>query len=82
MDNIAWCNDFPHSVGDWPYSRETRERQMFDVPDNERRKLEGLNIAEFLKLITKEEKERMAQEPRSEKVESLRVPARGERRAS
>jgi len=80
IDNICWASDFPHSVGDWPYSRETRERQFKSLPDNERRKLEALNIATQLGVISKEEKEALAQEPISRKVEALKIPARGERR--
>src|SRR5487761_653473 len=26
IDNICWANDFPHSVGDWPWSAEVRAR--------------------------------------------------------
>ena len=79
IDNIAWASDFPHSVGDWPYSRETRERQFKGVPRNERRKMEALNIAAFLGLISKEEKERQANASRGT-APLLKVAGRGARR--
>jgi predicted TIM-barrel fold metal-dependent hydrolase len=81
IDNICWASDFPHSVGDWPHSRETRERQFVGLPDDERRKIEGLNIAAQLRLITPEEKIRLAAVPRGEEaLEAPVVSARGERR--
>ena len=81
IDNICWASDFPHSVGDWPYSRETRERQFKGVPDSDRRKMEALNIAAQLGIISKDEKEKQAREPISRKVKSMKLPARGERRS-
>ncbi len=81
IDNICWASDFPHSVSDWPYSREVRERQFTSLPDNERLKLQALNIAVQLGMMTKAEKEKLASEPRKENVQSLKVSARNERRA-
>lgn len=66
VDNICWASDFPHSVGDWPYSREVRERMFRGVPDYERRKIEALNVACQLGIISKAEKERQGHLPRSE----------------
>lgn len=81
IDNICWASDFPHAVGDWPYSRETRERQFKDVPGPERRKIEALNLACLLGLITAAEKEAQSLEPLSGQVRPLKVAGRGERRA-
>ena len=81
IDNICWASDFPHSVSDWPYSREARERQFKDVPDQDRRKMEALNIASQLGLITKEQKEREAQEPITAPAPA-EILERGARRAS
>ncbi len=78
LDNICWASDFPHSVGDWPWSRETRERQFAKLPADERRKIEALNIACHLGVITKAEKEAIAKEPRSEPA--VAAQTRGARR--
>lgn len=78
VDNICWASDFPHSVSDWPWSREAVARMMKDVPDDERRKIQALNVAEQLKIITAEEKAKFAKEPLS--PDPAQVPARGERR--
>ena len=58
-----------------------RERQFTSLPDNERLKLQALNIAVQLGMMTKAEKEKLASEPRKENVQSLKVSARNERRA-
>jgi predicted TIM-barrel fold metal-dependent hydrolase len=81
IDNICWASDFPHSVSDWPYSREVRERQFGNLPGPDRRKMEALNIACQVGLITKAEKEKQALEPIVKDVEFLKVMARNERRA-
>lgn len=81
IDNICWASDFPHAVGDWPYSRETRERQFKDVPGPERRKIEALNLACLVGLVTPAEKEAQSLEPLATAVQALKVAARGERRA-
>jgi predicted TIM-barrel fold metal-dependent hydrolase len=60
VDNICWANDFPHSVSDWPFSRETRARQFQGLPDDERRRIEALNICTQLRVITPAEREAMA----------------------
>ena len=81
LDNICWASDFPHSVSDWPYSREVREREFGGIPDDERRKIEGLNLVAHLGLISKEEKEKQAREPRAQaNIKLLKVAGRGERR--
>lgn len=79
VDNICWASDFPHSVSDWPFSRETRERQFKGIPDSDRRKIEGLNIATQLGLLTREDRERLAVEPRPDDAPAA-VAGRGARR--
>jgi predicted TIM-barrel fold metal-dependent hydrolase len=79
VDNICWASDFPHSVSDWPWSREVVARMMKDVPTDERRRIQALNILTQLRVITPEQREDMAMEGlTSEDPET--VPARGERR--
>jgi uncharacterized protein len=78
IDNICWASDFPHAVSDWPWSRETRERQFAGVPDVDRRKMEALNIAAQLGVISAAEKEQLAKEPRTSS--DLQAPPRGSRR--
>jgi len=60
IDNICWANDFPHSVGDWPWSNEVRARQFNGLPIDEVRKIQGLNIAAQLGVITPAEKAELA----------------------
>jgi predicted TIM-barrel fold metal-dependent hydrolase len=79
IDNICWASDFPHSVGDWPYSGETAARQFRGVPDYERRKIQALNITEWLRVITPQEKEEMARQPVMDKAPA-ELLARGSRR--
>jgi predicted TIM-barrel fold metal-dependent hydrolase len=78
VNNICWASDFPHSVGDWPWSVETRARQFAGVPDEERKRIQALNIAAQLHVITAQEKEELAKRP----VDTFpaEVPARGSRR--
>jgi len=47
VDNIMWGNDFPHSEGTWPHTKEWLRDALFDVPIDETRKMLGLNAAEF-----------------------------------
>ena len=81
INNICWASDFPHSVGDWPFSRETCERNFKGIPESDRRRMEALNGAFISGLITKEERERQANEQRSS-VPLLKVPDRGARRSA
>jgi predicted TIM-barrel fold metal-dependent hydrolase len=48
IDRVIWGSDFPHVVTRWPDSRDTLDRQMASVPDEERRKMEAENLLEFL----------------------------------
>ena len=79
VDNICWASDFPHAVGDWPYSQETAARQFRDVPDDERHKIQALNILEWLHIITLPEKEEMARQTVVDRAPA-ELLARGARR--
>ena len=68
-------------MGDWPFSRETCERNFKGIPESDRRRMEALNGAYISGLITKEERERQANEQRSS-VPLLKVPDRGARRSA
>lgn len=79
VDTICWANDFPHPVGDWPWSTEVVARELRGVPDYERRKIQALNTLEWIRVITPEQKEQLARQPVIEKAPA-EVPARGARR--
>jgi uncharacterized protein len=79
IDNICWAHDFPHSVGDWPWSRDVRARQFSGLPIDEVRKMQGLNIAAQLGVISAEEKADLASRPLKNPLESS-PPERGARR--
>jgi predicted TIM-barrel fold metal-dependent hydrolase len=80
IDNICWASDFPHSVGDWPWSREVVARQFADVPNDERRRIQCLNVLVQLGVIDRRQREVLARQPVSADPDA--VPARGERRVS
>jgi hypothetical protein len=43
VDNILWGNDFPHPEGTWPHTRDWIRVRYHDVPEEEARKMLGLN---------------------------------------
>ena len=43
VDCMMWGNDFPHSEGTWPHTREWICENFHDVPEDETRKILGLN---------------------------------------
>lgn len=43
VDNIIWGNDFPHPEGTWPHTRDWMRIRFHDVPEDETRKILGLN---------------------------------------
>jgi predicted TIM-barrel fold metal-dependent hydrolase len=79
LDNICWASDFPHSVCDWPWSVETVQRQLKDVPEDERLRIQALNVLVQLGVISSEERQTMAQQRIDDRFPSA-VPARGSRR--
>jgi predicted TIM-barrel fold metal-dependent hydrolase len=50
LRNMAWGNDFPHAVGDWPYSQRVVREQFAGVPREEAEPILWRNIAEFYHL--------------------------------
>jgi hypothetical protein len=41
-----WGNDFPHPEGTWPHTREWIRIRYHDLPEEEARKMLGLNALE------------------------------------
>ena len=79
VDNMCWATDMPHPVSDWPWSAETAARQFRGIPDYERRKIQALNILEWIHVISPEQKEEMANKPVIDRAPA-ELPARGARR--
>jgi len=44
-DRVLWGNDYPHYEGTFPYNLESLRLTFADVPEDQRRKLLGLNAA-------------------------------------
>jgi predicted TIM-barrel fold metal-dependent hydrolase len=74
LNNIAWASDFPHAVSDWPWSQEVAAREMRGIPDEDRRRIQALNILEWHRIITKEEKEELAKKPVQESAPAELAP--------
>ena len=47
VKNLSWRNDFPHSAGYWPHSRDVIEDHFGAVPDDEKQRMVADNVAEF-----------------------------------
>ena len=45
VDNILWSSDYPHRESTWPRSRETLERIMAGIAEEERTKITYSNSA-------------------------------------
>jgi predicted TIM-barrel fold metal-dependent hydrolase len=46
VGNILWGNDFPHPEGTFPYTRERVRLAFRDIPEEEARRILGVNAAE------------------------------------
>tara|TARA_B110000503_G_scaffold92667_1_gene139707 strand:- start:3583 stop:4812 length:1230 start_codon:yes stop_codon:yes gene_type:complete len=79
VDNICWASDMPHPVSDWPYSIETCARQFRGLPNEDRRKLQALNVLDWIGAITPKQKAEMAKMPVIDNAPAD-IPARGARR--
>ena len=44
---MLWGNDFPHPEGTFPYTRELVRHSFKDVPDDETRRMLGLNAVDL-----------------------------------
>jgi predicted TIM-barrel fold metal-dependent hydrolase len=53
VDNIVWGNDFPHPEGTWPHTRDWLRIKFHDVPEDETRKMLGLNALRVYKFDEK-----------------------------
>jgi predicted TIM-barrel fold metal-dependent hydrolase len=40
-----WGSDYPHAESTWPKSQDILERILTDVPEAEKAKIAGLNVA-------------------------------------
>lgn len=43
INNLMWGNDFPHPEGTWPHTREWLAIRFHEVPEEESRRILGLN---------------------------------------
>jgi len=50
IDRIMWGNDFPHSAGDWPHSRQVIKEMFKGIPEDEQYKMLVSNAVEFFHL--------------------------------
>ncbi len=50
VGRVMWGNDFPHSAGDWPHSREVIDEMFGGVPDDQRARMLAANAVEFFGL--------------------------------
>jgi predicted TIM-barrel fold metal-dependent hydrolase len=50
LRNAMWGNDFPHSAGNWPNSREILDEMFAGVSQEERERLLSGNAVEFFHL--------------------------------
>jgi predicted TIM-barrel fold metal-dependent hydrolase len=49
VDKVLWGNDYPHYEGTFPYNLESLRLTFSEVPEENRRKLLGLNAADLYK---------------------------------
>jgi predicted TIM-barrel fold metal-dependent hydrolase len=49
VDQILWESDYPHSDSNWPHSRKVAAAHLENVPDDEARKIVGLNARRLFK---------------------------------
>lgn len=54
VDTILWSTDYPHHGNDWPYSRNTINNMMFDVPEDERHQIVAGNAVRLFDLPQQE----------------------------
>jgi predicted TIM-barrel fold metal-dependent hydrolase len=45
VDQLMWGSDYPHAESTWPKSREILERILAGVPEAEKAKIAGGNVA-------------------------------------
>jgi hypothetical protein len=52
IGNLLWGNDFPHPEGTFPYTREMVRRRFKYVPEDETRRILGLNAVDLYGIDT------------------------------
>ena len=45
VDQLMWGSDYPHAESTWPKSQQILERILADVPETEKVKIAGQNVA-------------------------------------
>jgi len=50
VDNMMWCNDFPHSYGPWPHSIEQINKDMGSLDEDDRYKILAGNAVHVFNL--------------------------------
>lgn len=50
VENLVWGNDFPHSAGYWPQSRELLDEMFAGVPGQERQRIVSGNVTSFYRM--------------------------------
>jgi hypothetical protein len=47
VGNLMWGDDFPHPEGSWPHTREWIQDRFGDIPEEDSRRILGLNAADL-----------------------------------
>jgi hypothetical protein len=47
VDKLCWGTDYPHYEGTYPHTREALRHTFHDVPEDEARRMLGVNAAEL-----------------------------------
>ena len=50
VERVMWGSDFPHSAGNWPYSRKLIDEMFAGVPQPELKQMVALNAVKFFHL--------------------------------
>ena len=50
VENLMWASDYPHGDATWPHSREALARNFAGVPEEERDRMIGGNMARAYQL--------------------------------
>jgi predicted TIM-barrel fold metal-dependent hydrolase len=52
VNTLMWGSDYPHAESTFPYSKETLNRILADVPNHERQLIVGGNASKLYGFIT------------------------------
>jgi predicted TIM-barrel fold metal-dependent hydrolase len=50
VDNLMWGSDYPHQESTWPKSRQILEKILGDIPEDEKTKIAGGNVARLYQM--------------------------------